>query len=349
MLHPGVGRRILSETDSHFQYANVAFHFPVPTRPMTRPRVLPVLLAIALLAAACGDDGSPPDDTESVQIVATTTVLGELLAPFTDAGAVVETLMPNGVDPHDWEPSSRDVASLRQADLVVAIGLDLEQGLTDVLEDAESDGTAVLRIAPLVDPLPFHDPEHEAAEQEESDHEHSDLDPHVWLDPIRMARAVEEVATALADIRPDGAWEDVSSEIGDGLRAADAEIREILSDLPPDRRRLVTSHDVLGYFAERYEFEIIGVLIPGGTTLADTSSRDLAELIDTIRESDVAAIFTETTAPQDLAETVSAEVGRPIDVIILHTAALGPEGTEAGGYPGMVVADARMIADALGG
>lgn len=307
---------------------------------MVRTHILALVLVVSV--AACATGTGAPEDTDRVRVVATTAILGELLAPFADAGADVESLMPNGVDPHDWEPSSRDVASLRRADLVVAIGLDLEQGLTDVLDDAESDGVTVLRIAPLLDPLPFHDPAH-------PEDEHSELDPHVWLDPIRMTRAVDEVAAALDVIRPDGAWEEVSPEIGDALRAADTEIRQILSGLPEDRRRLVTGHDVLGYFADRYGFEIIGVLIPGGTTLAAASSRDLAELIDTIRRTDVAAIFTETTTPADLAETVSAEVGRPIEVVSLHTAALGPPGTEAGGYPGMIVANARMIADALGG
>lgn len=333
MLRWDDDHRTLSETDSHFQPILV---------PSLMVRTLILALALVVSVAACATGTGAPDDTGRVRIVATTAILGDLLAPFADAGAEVESLMPNGVDPHDWEPSSRDVASLRRADLVVAIGLDLEQGLTDVLVDAESDGVSVLRVAPLVDPLPFHDPAH-------PEDEHSDLDPHVWLDPIRMARAVDEVAAALGIIRPDGAWEEVSSEIGDDLRAADSLTRQLLSAVPEERRRLVTGHDVLGYFADRYGFEVVGVLIPGGTTVADASSRDLAELIDTIRRTDVTAIFTETTTPAGLAETVSAEVGRPIEVVALHTAALGAPTTEAGAYPSMLVANARLVADALGG
>lgn len=306
---------------------------------MARPHILAFLLVVAV--TACGTGAAEPDNGGPVRVVATTAILGDLLAPLADAGAEIESLMPNGADPHDWEPSARDVATLRDADLVVAVGLGLEEGIVDVLADAEADGVVVLRIAPLVDPLPFHDPRH--------DHDDQDLDPHVWLDPIRMKLAVGEVADALADRFPELAWDRPVEEITSELEAADALIRDVLSVVPEGRRRLVTGHDVLGYFADRYGFEVAGVLIPGGTTLADASSRDLAELIATLRESDLEAIFTETTVPASLAETVSAEVGRPIEIVTLHTAALGDPTTEAGSYPEMLVSNARRIADALGG
>jgi zinc/manganese transport system substrate-binding protein len=304
-------------------------------------RSLIPLLALALVAAGCGDGGGATGDRTLV--ITTTSILADVVADLAGDAATVESIMPNGADPHDFEASARDIARLRDADLVVANGLGLEEQLTAVLDRAEGDGVAVLRVAPAVDPLPF-------AEIPGHDDEHAgDLDPHIWFDPIRMAAAVRLVADRMDEIDPQGGWGGRADGVVADLETLDAEIREIVSVVPEDRRLLVTNHEVLGYFAARYDFRVVGVVVPGGSTLAEPSSRDLADLVAAIRDTGVPAIFTETTDSSALAESVADEIGRPIEVVELHTAALGDPGSEAATYIGMMRTNARAIAAALNG
>ena len=130
------------------------------------------------------------------------------------------------------------------------------------------------------------------------------------------------------------------------LDALDAEVRDILASLPAERRRLVTNHEVFGYFAARYDFEVLGAVIPGGSTLAEPSAADLRELAATIREAGVPALFTETSSPTRLADALAAE-GADVAVVALYSEALGEPGSDGATYLDMVRTNARRIADAL--
>ncbi len=286
-------------------------------------------LAAALLVAACG---SAPDDGRPL-VVVTTTVLGDLVSQVAGDAADVEVLLPIGVDPHDFQPSSRQIASIADADLVVANGLGLEEGLEDAIAGAAADGVVVLEVAPLVDPLPFPGG--------------TSLDPHVWLDPIRMATAAEAIAAALTAIDASAGFIERGTVVAAELVATDAAIRELLAPIPADRRLLVTNHEALQYFAARFDFTVIGVVVPGGSTLAEPSSAQLAALIEVIRLHDVPAIFVETTAPSILAEAVAAEVGETVQVVELHTESLGSPDSASATLSGMLMENARRIAQAL--
>ena len=289
------------------------------------------LLLAASLLVGCGGGGTRQDDRPLV--VVTTSVLGDLVAMVTGSEAEVEVLMPRGTDPHGFSPSPRQVASIREAALVVANGLGLEEGLTDALATVRDEGRDVLEIAPEVDPVPLEDGE--------------GLDPHVWLDPVRMADAMRAVARRLDRIAP-GGWEARAEKVARRLHDLDDEIRGILDPIPGYRRLLVTNHEALGYFAARYDLEVIGTVIPSVSTLGQPSAGGFAELAALIRERDVTAIFAETTQPVELAESLAAEVGRPVKVVELFTESLGPPGSGAGTYAGMLRTDARRIAEALG-
>ena len=279
------------------------------------------ILAVGLMAAASCGDAAPTSDA-GVRVAATTTILGDVARNVVGTAGTVEVILPLGADPHDYQPSSRQVAAVREADLVVANGLDLEEGLADVL-----DGANVALVAPRVDPLGD--------------------DPHVWMDPLRMAEAARLLAADLARIEPTGSWAERADAYASQLQDADREIRAILESLPSDRRRLVTNHDALGYFADRYDFEVIGVVIPGGATLAEPSSAELAALVAEIERSGVPAIFAETTEPTTLAEAVAAEVGAEIAVVELFVGSLGEPGSGAETLIDMLLTDARLIAAAL--
>ncbi len=169
----------------------------------------------------------------------------------------------------------------------------------------------------------------------------------MWLDPVRMAEAGRIIAAELAAIDPTTDWPARAEVYAAEMLAVDAQIREILEAVPPGQRKLVTNHDSLGYFAARYDFDVVGAVIPGGATLADPSSADLAALVAAIEREAVPAIFVETTEPTDLADAVAAEIGADVAVVELYTGSLGAPGSGADSLPGMLLTNAMRIAAAL--
>ncbi|MGH8873822.1 MAG: metal ABC transporter substrate-binding protein, partial [Acidimicrobiia bacterium] len=247
-----------------------------------------VLAALVLAVAACGPGVTPGTDTtteaavttstpvesgtadrEDLLVVATTSILGDVVANVLGDAGRVEVLMPIGTDAHDFQPSAQQVALIGEADLVVANGLGLEEGLVGVLEAAQAEGGNVLELADLLDPIPFAEEHDDHAEEEtehddeEGDHGHGDEDPHFWFDPVRVAEAARIVAHRLAELDEGGSadqWDERAEAYAAEILAIDDQIRALLD--PILNRRLVTNHDVLGYFADRYDFEVIGVVIP---------------------------------------------------------------------------------------
>jgi ABC-type Zn uptake system ZnuABC Zn-binding protein ZnuA len=320
-----------------------------------RPTTLTTsLLAAGLVLAACGGGNEPGSDASpgaaTAPAIATTTMLGSVLGDITAcAGSTSETLMPPGADPHDFAPSSAQVAQLVGSDLVVANGLGLEESLADALESAEADGARVLEVAPLVDPIPFGEGGHSHDEGEEDDQEHGSEDPHFWQDVARMAEAAELIGSELADVTGDDAYTGCGTEVHDELMALDDEVRTILEVIPDERRILVTDHDALGYYADAYDFEVAGVVIPGGSTLAEPSSAELAELVEVIEDEQVPAIFANSANPTALVDAVAAETGTEVAVVDLFVDSLGPEGSGVETYQDMMRTNAQRIADALAG
>jgi zinc/manganese transport system substrate-binding protein len=299
------------------------------------------MVLVAAVTSACGG-GSDGGAAGGLSIVATTSVVGDLAAQVVGDAATVEVLIPVGADPHEFQASSRQAAAVQEADLVVAIGLGLEQGLSDVLDAAMADGVTLLEIGPLVDPLPFG--VHTAGAEDD----HADgLDPHVWMDPVRMEQAARLIGDALDAIDPTGEGSARAEAYAAELRAADAEIAALVATIPEGKRTLVTNHDALGYFAARYGFDVIGVIVPGGSTLGNPSSAELAALVDVIRDRQVPAIFAETIESATLADAIAAEVGTQVEVVELYTGSLGEPGSGADTLVGMLVTDARLIVDAL--
>ena len=309
---------------------------------------LPVLVVtLTLLVAACGsgnevDTGGASRPT----VVATTTILGDVVANVVGEEAEVVVLMPVGADPHDFQASSSQVADINRADLVIANGLLLEEGLDDVLDAAVADGARVVRLAPLLDPIPFGS---ESSHDHEGEQDHEGDDPHVWFDPIRMAEAARLIAAELTPIAPEVDWMGRADSYATELVAADTSIIETLAGIPSDRRRLVTSHEAFRYFADRYDFVIIGTVIPAGSTLADPSSEELADLVRVMEREGVRAIFAETTQSTALSEAIAAELGQGVQVVSLYTGSLDEPGTGADTLIGMLQTNAGRIATALDG
>ena len=162
-----------------------------------------------------------------------------------------------------------------------------------------------------------------------------------------MADATRLIADALGEVAPGTDWGERAAAVRADLEQLHSEIAEVLAPVPPDRRKLVTNHDALGYFAERYGFEVVSTVIPGGSTIGEPSASDLAELVDLLRAEDIRAIFADTNSSHTLAEAVAAELGETVQIFDLYTGALGGPGSGADTYAGMMRTNAGTVAEAL--
>jgi zinc/manganese transport system substrate-binding protein len=294
------------------------------------------LLALAL--AACGDDdGAAGASGDRPHVVVTTSVLGDVVSELVGDEAAVEVIIPPGAAPHEFQASADQVAAMRDADVLVTNGAGFEEGLTETIEAAEQDGVPTFAAIDAVDTLEL-----------EGD---GGTDAHFFTDPVRMAAAAQGIADFLVDHvsgldRP--AFARQARAAIEELHALDGEVERTLSVVPGNRRTLVTNHEVFGYFADRYGFDVVGAVIPAGTTQAEPSAEQLDELARTIEEQDVPAIFVETSSPTRLADALADEVG-DIEVVELFTESLGDEGSGGETYAAMMRTNARRIADALTG
>jgi zinc/manganese transport system substrate-binding protein len=284
-------------------------------------------LSVGLCAAIVGLVGCSGDDkTDSTPtVVVTYSALESIVADIVGGLAQVEVIVPNGTDPHDFEPSAKDVEALSSAALVVSNGLDLEEGLEDALGEVEKLGVPVFHIT---DHVTLRDGAHDAHAGDD-DHEDAADDPHVWLDPLTLAEAVPALADEIgrriaADLSTSG--EAVVAALGE----LNASIEQRIGAL--DACVVITGHDSLGYFGARYGCKVLGSIIPSFSTAAEATAKDLAELKQLANTERVKAIFTELGTPTDVAEQLASEVG--VDVVDIATH-LVPEG---GGYGEMMLA-----------
>ncbi len=298
------------------------------------------LIALAVALAVVGSACSTPEETDDRPLViATTTILGDIVASSTGEMVRVEVLMPVGADPHEFSLSARQAARLRNAVLVVANGLGLEEGLLDVIEAAEDDGVAVIKIGELLDPQPF------VVGFDGEDNGHG-LDPHVWMDPVRIADAVGLIADRLnsvagVDVSPSAAaYRTQVLEMHD-------EIAGLIGGVPPEDRRMVTNHFSYGYYADRYGLALLGTVIPAATTGSETSAADFAALIELLERERVSVVFGSTTEPTTLADALADEVGYEVKVVKLFTGSLGEAGSGAETYLDMMRATTRLIVENL--
>ncbi len=178
-------------------------------------------------------------------------------------------------------------------------------------------------------------------------HDHGPLDPHFWFDPIRVKVAVNEVAARLSAIDPEGAETYLrnAAEYGQQLDELHAWIQEQVSAVEPERRLLITSHDSFSYFAELYGFKVVGLVIPSLATHVEPSAEHIADVVEVVREHDIPALFGETTVSERLAQTIATETGAQL--FRLYSGSLGPEGSGADTYLGMVRTNVERIVEAL--
>ncbi|NHC24313.1 zinc ABC transporter substrate-binding protein [Nocardioides sp. IC4_145] len=300
-----------------------------------RRRVAAALLALTTLAGSGCTAGS--DGGDAPQVVVTTNILGDLVTNVVGDEAEVTVLMRPNADPHSFEISARESALMAEADLVVSNGLGLEEGLQQHLDRAADAGVEMFVAGDHVDVLDYSEADGGAP------------DPHFWTDPARVIDVVDGLTEALTDV--EGASPDAIAERADAYRSElqvlDTEMAEAFASIPAERRSLVTNHHVFGYLAERFEFRVVGAVIPGGTTLASPGAADLDELASAIREAGVPTIFAESSQPDRLVQVLADEVGLDVQVVPLFTESLTGPGEGAETYLDMQRVNTERITTGL--
>jgi zinc/manganese transport system substrate-binding protein len=278
------------------------------------------------VAAACGDDSGAGSGRT---VVATTTQVADLVREVGGGQISVDGMLRPGGDPHEYEPRPSDVAAVARADVVFRSGGEVDGWLGDVIDDAGGDA----QVVSLIDSV-----------------DRMDDDPHWWQDPRNAERAVETIRARLTRLDPGGrtVYRRNAARLERRLRTLDARIAACVDRVPAAKRRIVTTHDALGYFARRYGIEVVGAVIPSLSTQAQASAGDVQRLVDQIRREHVQAVFPENSVNPDIERAIAREAGASIGGK-LYADSLGPKGSAGETYVGALSADAAALVDGMSG
>ncbi len=307
-------------------------------------KLLPVLLFLGLLLAACS--GGSPAESGGLKVVASTTIVGDVVRQV--GGDLIEltVLFPPGADPHTFEPRPQDIAALSEAQVVIINGMDLEEALEPLLE-ANVKGT-IVHASEGIEVLAFEGEEHEEEEPEgEGGHAHEGGDPHTWTNPNNVIIWTQNIAAALVEADPENAkaYQANAEAYIASLKELDGWIRAQVEQIPPERRKIVTDHLIFGYFADEYGLEQIGALIGAFSTNAAPSAQELATLEEKIKEEGVPAVFVGKTVNPALAEQVAQDSG--VKLVRVYTGSLSEPGGEADSYLKFMRYNVEAIVEAL--
>ncbi len=283
----------------------------------------------------------PLGASEKIQVVATTSILGDIVQNVGGDRIELTTLMAIGEDPHSFVPTPADTAAVHDADVVFANGLGLEASLEEMLESAGgkaarvyvSDGLEVLALA-------------ESHEGEVDRHGHDEADPHVWFSVPNVIVWVKEIERTLSSLDPAGTgnYEKNAEAYIDELEELDTWVQEQVAQIPEANRKLVTNHPIFGYFAHRYGLEQLGAVFPLSPS-SEPSAQDIAALEDIILEYGVPAVFSESTVNPKLVQQVAEDTA--VELIPLYSGSLGKPGSGAETYVLLIRFDTEAIVDAL--
>lgn len=286
-----------------------------------------LILLFLLATSACAASNPQADPV----VLTSTTILADITSRIAGGRLAVESLLPPGVDPHSYQPVPQDAARIMDSRVLIVNGADYEAFLESLIESAAGDATIIEASRGL----------------SLKDGVGNGVDPHVWLDPNNVIAYVENIRDGMIEFDPGGesVYESNAQAYVGELQALDDWIREQVGGIPPERRLLVTNHEALAYFSERYGFTIIGAVVPGVSSVAAPSAGGMAALIDLIRSSGAQAIFLDEVENPALAQQIADETGIVV-VSDLHLESL-TDGPPAGTYMEMMKHNVSRIVDAL--
>jgi ABC-type Zn uptake system ZnuABC Zn-binding protein ZnuA len=294
--------------------------------------VLHCVLAVSFVLSAC----QPANPISGLPIVmATETFLGDIAQNVAGSRITIETLLPVTVDPHEYQPKPQDVTRLAQARVLIINGLGYESWLQKMLDSLGGQRQIIVATNGVIP-----DPDPSGV--------HPQGDPHMWMNPVDTINYVIQIRDGL--ILADPAGKDVYTRNANAyittLRGLDQWVKDQVNQLPVEQRLLVTNHDALGYFANAYNFKIVGAVIPSVTTDASPSARQLASLIGTIKSSGARAIFLDIGENQNLAQQIASETGVKV-VTGLYVESISGSAGPAPTYIDMIKYDVTVILEAL--
>jgi ABC-type Zn uptake system ZnuABC Zn-binding protein ZnuA len=309
--------------------------------------VLPMATAHQSLSAA-----TEPLRADMLKVVAVETFLADVAQQVAGDRLKITALMPIGADPHSFEPTPIDVKKVADCNVLIVNGAGFEAFLDKLLENA--DGTH--KVIEASAGLPSRDTEEEESSEvgdadstePQGGHHHHEGDPHFWLAPGNMITYVQNIQRGLSEADPGGAktYATNADAYIARLNELDRWIADQVALIPPGRRLLVTNHESLGYFADRYGFKIIGTIVPSVSTGSSPSAKQLAALADRIKATGAKAIFLETGTNPQLARQLAKETGIKV-VTDLYTHSISTPSSPAPGYIDMMKYNTSAIVDAL--
>ena len=273
-----------------------------------------IVLSIVLVACAGGssdESGCPVIEDRKINVVATTPMIGEFVSQVGGDNINLTVIMPPEADPHSYEPSPQDAGTIADADLVFYTGLKYEPAAVVKLLESSACSTDVLAVVgETVFPIEFKE---EGGDDEEGHegHGHGAYDPHFWFDPNRVIYAAEYIEGKLVELDPSNAasYESAGSAYTDELKGLVGQVSDLISTVPSQNRKLITTHESLGYLEAKFGLEVLSTIIPNLDSNNEISPSQLVGVIDVIEDNSVKVIFIEAEAPSVYAETIVAETG----------------------------------------
>lgn len=292
------------------------------TSQTSTPKVLPLVVSFWIGITGCATSTSLDRPT----VVVTYSVLGDVIAQLVGDAADVQVMIPNGTDPHEFEPSAKDVETMNNAVLIIANGANLEEQLDHIIDEAQRNGVPVFVMADHVTTRTMTEDGAEIT------------DPHLWLDPMTIHQAIPDLTQKLGMILNVDLTKRsvvVQQDLADMNSEAAAIMRGI------ENCTLVTGHDEMGYFAARYGCTVVGAIIPSLSTSAEASAGQIAELKQLVSDSGVHAIFASLGTPTRVAEQLARELD--VQLVELSTHRLG----KGDHYREFILRISQQVADAL--
>jgi zinc/manganese transport system substrate-binding protein len=307
----------------------------------------------ALFLTSCGS--APPSSDSGLKVLASTSFLADIAQNVAGDRLKVESLLPIGSDPHAYQPTPSDAAKIADSNVLILNGLEYEHFIESLIENAGGE-RLVIEATEELEAREMHrdDDEHEDEDEDHADeaesgedYGHEAGDPHMWLNPVLVITYVENIRDGLIEADPDGAetYKANADVYIAQLQELDKWIFEQVDTIPAERRLLVTNHEAMGYFAERYGFEIVDTILVSFSSGASASAQEVAGTIEAIRSSGAPAIFLGEVENASLANQIAAETGVKV-VDGLHLESL-TDGEPAATYIDMMKYNTLLIVEAL--
>lgn len=300
-----------------------------------------LLSALLVLCASCAESSGSIKRENTIKVVTTTSIVGDLVENIAGEAVEVTSLMGTGVDPHLYKASAGDVEKLAGADMIFYNGLNLEGKITDVLGQMRKSGVFTVGVAEGIDKSLLFSPEEYQGY----------YDPHIWFDVVLWKKAAKVVMEAFILYDPENApvYRRNAESYLEELDLLQAYIQKKIATMQPDRKVLITAHDAFNYFGKGYGFEVMG--LQGISTDSEASVADIKNLSKIITERKIPAVFVETSISPRYMRALRASVkARGFDVRIggsLYSDSMGNSGTEEGTYIGMFKSNVDTIVESL--